>query len=38
LAIFLHAFAHGAHEELVAGIAREVGFTEISLSSGSRRS
>ncbi len=29
----LHAFANPAHEEVVAAIAREVGFTEISLSS-----
>ena len=29
----LHAFANPAHERIVADIAREVGFTEISLSS-----
>ncbi len=29
----LHAFANPAHEEIVAGIAREEGFTEISTSS-----
>ena len=29
----LHAYAHGAHEELIGRIAREVGFEEVSLSS-----
>ncbi len=29
----LHGFAYPAHEQLVASIAREVGFTEISVSS-----
>jgi 5-oxoprolinase (ATP-hydrolysing) len=29
----LHAFANPAHEELVAGVAREVGFREVSVSS-----
>ena len=29
----LHAYAHPAHEQLVAEIAREVGFDEISVSS-----
>ena len=29
----LHAFANGAHERLIEQVAREVGFTEISVSS-----
>ncbi len=31
--VLLHGFAYPQHEELVAKVAREVGFTEISLSS-----
>ncbi len=30
--VFLHGYRHTAHEKLVAGIAREVGFTQVSVS------
>ncbi len=31
--VFLHGYAFAGHEEMVAGLARELGFTQVSLSS-----
>ncbi|MFQ5972175.1 MAG: hydantoinase B/oxoprolinase family protein [Alphaproteobacteria bacterium] len=32
--VFMHAYRHPAHEEALAGLAREIGFTQVSTSHG----